>query len=56
MVNSAGQPGHGRTASLRRQPALAAYDEYLGLLPRPHKDRNAGPDAGDSRREHRAAF
>ena len=93
----AGQPGHGRTASLRRQPArivdgrteggytgvfelicpscgdhpyldysevtsqlqrlrgprtlqagLAAYDDHLGLLPRPHKDRAASPEAGDA--------
>lgn len=28
----AGQPGHGSTASLRRQPAgLAAYEKHLGL-------------------------
>lgn len=95
----AGQPGHGRTASLRRQPAhivagrmegsytsafelicpscgdhpyldysevppqlqrlrgprtlqagLAAYDEHLGLLPRPHKDRSASPDAGGAQK------
>jgi hypothetical protein len=94
MLPLAGQPGHGRTASLRRQPArivagrleggytgafelicpgcgdhpyldysevtpqlqrlrgprtlqagLAAYDEHLGLLPRPHEDRTASPDA-----------
>jgi hypothetical protein len=93
-----GQPGHGRKASLRRQPArivegrmeggytsafelicpscgdhpyldysvvppqlqrlrgprtlqagLAAYDEHLGLLPRPHEDRTGSPDASGPR-------